>query len=663
MATRWQDKAMAKRHYLSSGCFFVCLLALVLVLPCQTEAASIPAQPEGHAYGDIPEWAWQLDTVPFDPSAAAVILQDVGYVRLDYGQAMSFRRHVRIKILRPEAVSLADVFIPVYHEDNLEQLTSLKAASYNRTAQGQIKVNKLKRKQSYLINRDAQWQEQVFSLPAVRAGTIIEYRYTILSENIAFLESWDFQQDYPVIYSQINVQIPDQLQYRVLLQGKQLAARYDAQPRNSWELDALPAIPQEPYAPNPDNYVERIRFQLQNYRSSEPGVVGTKVWLSLMRDWEELASQLEGSNPWLGYTSRTSLYHKLAAGLSSIEASQLAISKRLLGLMHERFTWSGAYSIFPQQSLKESLRSRRCNSFEQNMIYCALLRQQGLEAWPVITSTRDNGRLVKELPLLSQCNHVLVQYVADGDTLLSDATAPWLAPGELPLQTANEWGYRISSQYPGWVSLPAEAHSRVEWLVQVQFDSLLVPTHYIQRWQKNHGLRGSDPAISALQPEELKALHQLQRQGFDIEDVQLLPLDSTRGRGISFILRLDATSVHKSVILPGLSIVSPIRSQPFSAADRLLPIDFGSSRHLKIRQEITLPRGYGMPDAGQNKEIGLPLAYGSYTYAQHQEAGLWVVEADLKLERKIPTRFYNSLRQFYTQFLQLQDQAILLQAN
>lgn len=53
------------------------------------------------------------------------------------------------------------------------------------------------------------WKQIKFSVPSVKAGTVIEYKYTQHSELYQLIPDWVIQHDIPVIHSHYEVLIPD----------------------------------------------------------------------------------------------------------------------------------------------------------------------------------------------------------------------------------------------------------------------------------------------------------------------------------------------------------------------------------------------------------------------------------------------------------------------
>ncbi len=97
------------------------------------------------------------------------------------------------------------------------------------------------------------------------------------------------------------------------------------------------------------------------------------------------------------------------------------------------------------QPLKKTWEEKKGNVADINLLLTALCRHQGLEASPVILSTRTNGYAVEDYPLLSDYNYVIVRVQLNGKDYLLDASRPATGFGQLPEVCYNGWARAIDS--------------------------------------------------------------------------------------------------------------------------------------------------------------------------------------------------------------------------
>ena len=85
----------------------------------------------------------------------------------------------------------------------------------------------------------------------------------------------------------------------------------------------------------------------------------------------------------------------------------------------------------------------------------AMLRFAGLEAHPVLISTRENGQPIQLYPILGQFNHVLTHVKIGAQEYLLDATEPLRPHSILPVAALNGNGWLVHKKTPRWINIPA----------------------------------------------------------------------------------------------------------------------------------------------------------------------------------------------------------------
>ncbi len=170
---------------------------------------------------------------PIDTGAQAYYIFDKGQTEFVYlntiirvdeagsdkGFQMKFERHVRIKVLDKAVSDLGNFEIRLFGRgNNKEQLVGLKGFTYN-LEDGKIVKTKLDSKQVSIDNKDDNWTVVKFAMPEVKAGSVFEVSYQILSDYVFNLQEWQFQHLYPVLYSEYTVGIPQYYFYSPDLLG------------------------------------------------------------------------------------------------------------------------------------------------------------------------------------------------------------------------------------------------------------------------------------------------------------------------------------------------------------------------------------------------------------------------------------------------------------
>jgi len=453
------------------------LLALSLVISTCLLAQQAPKV----KFEKVSDEELKMTTYTPDTSAVAVILYDDGTseVKFDVSKErfmLSFDRFIRIKILKQAGTSWGNFSFPLYSSnENREAMTAVKGTTYN-LENGKVVKTDMK-KESVFQERENKYTEMVrLSLPSVKVGSVIDLKYTITSPLLWNLREWKFQYTIPVKWSQYEVIYPEYFLYNRASTGyhtlnqpnherRNVTINYTAkyqtegsamqggglrrQENQSFTYMAdvyqysgaqVPAIKEEPYLTTLDNYTSKIKFELA--RTDLVKVGGslknyTTTWndiANLLLEDEDFGSQIKSAN----YTNE--VLSTLLNGKTDEKQKMLA----LYTFVQKNIKWNGNNSYSPSSTLKKVFNEKIGNSAEVNLLLLAMLREAGIEAYPVVLSTRANGLMSFVHPSISDCNYAIVKAIINKTPILLDATEANMEAGMLPFRCLNGTGRIIS---------------------------------------------------------------------------------------------------------------------------------------------------------------------------------------------------------------------------
>ena len=189
--------------------FFATSMAFILILLFVKHSIGQPAPVK---WGKYSQEEIRMSFGNYDKEAAAIVLCEYGTIKFS-GSFITISKHVRIKILDENGLSFADVTLPYWYKDNLEEITTLKAQTANFNVSGKPQIDKVSNNQIFNADIDENWKAKKFTFPNVKKGSIIEYDYATISKNFTFLDDWIFQNAIPILHSELRVMIPETLDY------------------------------------------------------------------------------------------------------------------------------------------------------------------------------------------------------------------------------------------------------------------------------------------------------------------------------------------------------------------------------------------------------------------------------------------------------------------
>jgi hypothetical protein len=434
--------------------FVVLGLSFSLTIVAQDKA---PAK-----FGKITPEDFKPKVYSIDSNASAVIIADIGSTEItgnDKGWFSQIHKHyMRAHILNKSGYDLAEVQIEVYDDGNGEvELEGLKAVTYN-LENGKVVETKLEKSSIFKDKINKYWSIRKFTFPNLKEGSIIEFEYKTKSDFLFTLTPWEFQGAYPRIWSEYEVSVPEFYNYVFLSQGYHPYHIKTSKTRQSgfsitdtrgagateryefrgivldyrFVMKDVPALKEESYTSTIDNHIAKVNFQLSERRPplNPENVMGTWTKLSteLLND-ERFGADLGKNNGWLKDITNA------AIGDASTSFEK---AKRLYDYTRDNFTCiSHDGNVYLNQSLKNVLKNRNGTVSDINLLLIAMLRHEGLNADPVILSTRRHGYTYPIYPILDKFNYVIAQVNIDGKKYYLDASYPRLGFGKLNYDCYN----------------------------------------------------------------------------------------------------------------------------------------------------------------------------------------------------------------------------------
>jgi hypothetical protein len=436
-------------------------------------------------FGKIEPEELRMTKYDKDTTADALMLFDYGTTKFVLSPEEKFEfvfeRHFRIKIFKKSAFRLADFKFSLYDTGTRrEKIGDLKAVTYN-LVDGKVVKTKLDNDNIYL-DKSKNYNIEKFAFPQVKEGSIIELSYTIVSDFLYNLRGWNFQYSIPAVWSQYIYEIPEYFNYRlstkgylpfdintndrfmakfsVLQRGERINyvggfGRSQSQNidisvntnRHTFATKDVPAFIPEPNIDCEDNYLQSIEFELSSIQfPNEP-------MTDYATTWESVNEQMSTDEDFGKLLKSDGFIKDTVNILCKNKTTPLDKARSIYSYVQKRMKWDGLNKIWSKDGLKKPFIQRSGSSSEINLLLTLMLKNTGLNANPVLFSTRDNGMAVSIFPTISKFNSVLTSLSIDDKIYLLDATSEFCPFGSLPAQDINGQGRVINSLTGDWVDL------------------------------------------------------------------------------------------------------------------------------------------------------------------------------------------------------------------
>lgn len=411
---------------------------------------------QNYELGKVTITELQEKTNAKDTAAPAAILFKKGRTFFTYTEGKGIITNnvyeFKIKIYKKEGLKWANQEVSYYvgYENlNDDTVNFSNAATYN-LENGEIVKTKLNSEGSFKNKVNKYWNQATITLPNVKVGSIIEFKYILKSENIVRLPDFDFQYTIPVNYFEYKTEIPEFFIYKSLLIGSanvetkaelvfssQVFASGYKQINSFYTSKDIPALTEERFIDNINNYKGSIQNELEKERyPDKPPVNYTKTW-------EGVATSIYKSKDFGDELKQKDYF---SADLNEIV--QRTDSKRervnlIFQFVQNRMNWNGKRGYFVDKGVKKAYEEKSGNVAEINFILISMLKAAGIDVSPVLASTVENG--VPVFPNRTVFNYVIGVAEIDGQKILLDATSKFTTPNIVPLNLLN-WKGRLIRQ-------------------------------------------------------------------------------------------------------------------------------------------------------------------------------------------------------------------------
>jgi hypothetical protein len=653
---------------------------LPALLTCWYPAHCDAQDPGGPDIGAVTVKTFAPAVYSVDSSANAVVLLDLGVVSFDpaanNGRGFSYilEKHTRIRILHRSAFNLASLTLSTSRKGaGSPRIEDFKGSTFN-LQDGKLVQTRLD-KTNIFRDQSGNLSQEKIVFPNVMEGSVIDYSFKVEYPGFQYIPAWVFQGAYPELWSEYDITVPTLYDYAVRHQGYQkyvidstiysdasfpvnfggfMGTWSGRTIRRIWALQDVPALDKpEPYTTTLKNHLSKIEFQLSAIHANGYDRTYRTTWNELT---DELLKQpgfggtLNDRNRWMD------------DGLTNIIKGAVGPRQRL-----EKIFWyvrdhcdcSNAEGLYISQPLKKTWEDKKGNVADINLMLTALCRHEGLDASPVILSSRQHGYAVEDYPLLSDYNYVIVSVRLGDSSWLLDASKPNIGFGQLPELCFNGWARTIDSSFARIPLFPDSVkETRFTTVRLANTDS-----GYAGEYQRSDGTFESMNIRSRLRRSTVDDFFESLRKTM-AEDKQM------SGYGFDSLAipeaRLGWHYDMKYVFMQGTIYFNPIFHErfnvnPFSAPVRHYPVEMPFCIDNSYVLDMEVPRGYRVDQLPKSQRVRLEDSAGLFEYLISQDANGIHFRVRLEINK---TNYgldeYPGIRDFFSLIVSKEKEPIVL---
>lgn len=631
---------------------------------------------------------------PIDSTADAAYLLKKRRTYFNYDSNEGFQvvtnYHERIKIYSKNGLNYATKKIKFYNPDSgdQEKISSLKAYTFN-LENNKIEKLKIAKKNIFDEKLNKYRSQKKITFPNIKEGSVIDIKYTLTSPywNIKTL---NFQYGIPVKKLNYKVEIPEYFTFNKVSKGYYSVPLKESKKRaflnissktrsgyrvvktsfNNTKIDFtnfisefsttnIPAVKEnEPYSGNINNYRGGIEFELSGTNFLKTGG-GIKNYTTT---WGDVCKTIYKSSSFGNELNKSNYYKE---DLKSILTSAKNDYEKILltfQFVKSKIKWDGYYAKYTDKGVKRAFKEGVGNSAEINLALTSMLRNAGLNANPLLVSTRNNG--IPLFPTLDGYNYIISKVnFSDGKYILLDATEKYSMPNVLPYRALNWYGREVLKDGSSTkVNLIPSVHTKENNILHVKIDKSgeiigmhrkSLTGHSAMFYRQKNNVKKEEEVINSIE----------NKYNIEIEEFKVLNkenLSKSIMQNLKFSSEDFIEEINNKLYFSPLFFLAT-KENPFKSKERNFPIDFSMPWQDQFSISITIPEGYIVESYPEELAIGLPDNLGVFKYKALVKDNKIKLSSAVKFNSSIITpQYYKTVKNFYNQLIKKQTEKIVL---
>lgn len=664
---------------------FIKIIVLLLVFTTSSFAQDVK-------FGKVSKEELKEKIYKGDSTADAAVLYRKIRVFFKYSSESGFvierEVHERIKIYNKKGFKYATVVENLYKNSSTkESLTGLKASTYNLKG-SEIEKTKLKNSDTFTEEASKYNKKEKFTMPNLNEGSVIEYKYTVSSPFYSSFNEIILQYDIPIVEQEIKVEIPEYFSFKNMTKGY-LAYDIDRSSKtgsitftnknrdnsgyvsktnfsnskleykiniSEVQMKNVPALKEEVFVNSMNNYRAAIKYELQYVKFPNSTIE------SYTSTWEDVVKKIY-ENEGFGNQLNFKRYYK--DDIEKIllgKVSEKEKTSAVFGYVQSRMNWNGIYGYYTDEGVKKAHSLKTGNVADINLMLVSMLRSVGLNANPVLVSTRSNG--VPLFPTRYGFNYVVALVKIDGKNIFLDATSKYSKPNMLPVRTLN-WAGRIVKEggLSGSISLQPDYKSSESIMMMASISNTGDVEGKVRRTCKDYIAYSFRAINSDLSEEDYLEKLEENYNGIEISDYSIKNKEEI---GKPVIESFSFNTEDTAEIIGNKMYLSPLfwltqTENPFKKENREYPIDYGYPWEDTYSVTINTPKGYAVESVPEPCNIIVGDGIGQFKlHISKTPLGLQI-KSDLKINKAIISALdYQGLKDFYKAIVEKQTEKVVL---
>lgn len=629
----------------------------------------ISIQSQEFKFGNVSIDELEEKEYPEDSNAEAAILyksQNNYFITNNGSTNLVTEVFLRLKIYKKEGFEEATQEIYLF-DGRLgdEKLSKINAVTYNLNG-SIIEESELDKNQIFKTKDSERINKVSFTMPNVKEGSIIEIEYKKSSPYIWQIDEFQFQYNIPLKTMVAELRTPKGYRFKLIPKGG-----FSAWPKKSKTFDNrigmdveinqffvqnIPAMKEEPYVDNIDNYrasllTELVAIELPGYNKT------------YAISWGDVAKTIGNDDDYKVNLKRTNVLKDIVNEIKPISSGQINMMKAIFNYVKTNVKWNGMDGKFFYNGFKKTLQEKEGNAADINLLLVGMLREAGFDANPVVISTKEN--MIPIFPTVERLNYVIAHVQLEDEVYYLDATEEFSELNVLPLRDYNWKGIYIDNDNKVWkeVNIGAPPISNNMYALDLELLEDGATNGTFKSRLSNHSAFSFREKLKKKDKESY--INELEEKYDEIEitNHQTENTDIAGGfvtEKFEFYFDSGAEIIDGDIFVFPLSILR-IKENPFTLETRNFPVDFAYASKNTYMVKYKIPNGFKVKSVPEPLKMSLPENLGTFQYGVQEQNGFLSIVCNFEINKPIiSTDYYQALRGFYKEIITKEKERIVI---
>ena len=597
-----------------------------------------------------------------DKSANAAVLYKNRLTYFSFSYELITEVHERIKIYNKEGFDYATKQISLFKSsNNRENIGRIKAYTYN-LENGEVVKTKLDKDQIFENEISYNYKGVSFTMPNIKEGSVIEFKYTITSPFVWNIDEIKLQQDIPIRQMHAELRTPDGFNFKPTYKGflyinTENGYSFNDMKTVKYNVVNVPALKKADYVDNINNYRSGVMFELTSI------IIPGERPRTYATSWADVAKTIGNTDDYKNKLDKTRSFDDDLDVILAKASGPEDKMKLLFEHVKNSITWNGIDGKYFYYGIKKALKEKKGNAADINLTLVAMLRYAGINANPVVISTKDN--IVPFFPTVDRLNYVIAYAKIGESTYFLDATDEFSDINVLPIKDYNWKGVYIDNENRRWnlIDIRQPEQSKEQYMVNTQINlDGSIEGHLNSRCSKHSALKirkgFKDRDLEDFIIEREEAMDNIEMSEYKLENADRY--DGFVNESFDFYYENGVDVVGDKLFLNPFMFFK-MEENPFKEETREYPIDFGAPFAQQYIINIKVPDGYKVESQPEPVAMAMPKKLGKFAYRLRPTGGNMQLVVNFEINKAIiSTVDYPFLRQLFHQMIIKEAEQIVL---